>query len=227
MRLLPLPLVALAAASSAATFTYSTSFDATFDDALSAPYVGSATLTYEAPSQLADGYYSWTSLLNSYGMTFSATFDLPSGGTTAFDATHLFYQYGGFPELSQQDLYDATYVTLSNGSFYLTNATVQETGDYVGHPGSALFSNGEYNWAAEPISLNGRSAYRETSFDRALFTLGQGSDFSGIYTGSYGASFTDGRTLGAGGGVVPEPSAYGVALGLLALAGAASRRRRK
>lgn len=227
MRLLSLPLVALAAASSAATFTYTTGFDATFDDTLSAPYVGSATLTYEAPSQLADGYYSWTSLLNSYGMTFSATFDLPEGGTTAFDASHLFAQYPGFPELSQQDLYDGTYVTLSNGSFYLTNATVQDSGDYVGHPGSALFSNGEYNWAAEPISLNGRSAYRETSFDRALFTFGAGTSFSGIYTGSYGTSFTDGRSLGAGGGVVPEPSAYGVALGLLALAGAAIRRRRK
>ena len=66
---------------SAALITLQTNFDTTFDDRLTPPYVGNATLTYTAPSALADGVYGWDSLS---GLTFNAYF--PSPGVTFTNA---------------------------------------------------------------------------------------------------------------------------------------------
>ena len=89
----PLSLFSIAAASilvvhnsiaGGGTFTLDTSFDATFDNSLSAPFKGTASLSYTAPSQLPDGVYSWQSFS---GLTLAINF--PTEGVTFTESSLL------------------------------------------------------------------------------------------------------------------------------------------
>lgn len=106
-----LPLVALIAAgllqpvvvaNDFQTFTYTTVFDATFDSTLTAPFFGTGSLSYDAPSALGDGFYDWTSFS---GLTVSLDFP---GFTT-------------FTELDLTTAPSAVNIHLVGGNFFFSN----------------------------------------------------------------------------------------------------------
>ena len=95
----------------AGTYTLTSNFDNTFNDSLVAPYVGTASLSYTNGGVLGDGVYSWSSLVSTYGLTYTASFlngqtftgaDLQTPGTTniyiygdSFVFTSLYADAGG------------------------------------------------------------------------------------------------------------------------------------
>jgi hypothetical protein len=178
---------------SAALITLQTNFDNTFDDALSAPYVGNATLTYTSPSALPDGVYEWNSFT---GLTFSASF--PDLGVT----------------FTQTDLLSTdVYVAIVGSNFFFANSN---STDNSPQGGSADFSNGTYILTNEPVNnITLSSDFRGTSFSYPLYQLLAGSDT--VYMGSYGAD-RQLASLGGGGGdpaAVPEPGQVAASLLLL------------
>jgi hypothetical protein len=71
----------VASAVTLSTFTLTTSFDATFNSTLTAPFVGTGSLSYDALAPLADGAYDWSSFTNlqlslSFGETIFTQDDL-------------------------------------------------------------------------------------------------------------------------------------------------------
>ena len=68
-----LALLSSASTTSADTFTLITAFDNTFDQTLTAPFVGTGSLSYDAVSALPNGSYDWTSFTNlSLQITFAS-----------------------------------------------------------------------------------------------------------------------------------------------------------
>ena len=67
-------LLALSAHTHAALITHTANLDNTFDSSVSAPFVGSASFSYNRLSALADGFYTFT-YLNSFSPVFSASFN--------------------------------------------------------------------------------------------------------------------------------------------------------
>jgi hypothetical protein len=110
-KFLYLAIMAAAAMSTApaAQFTLT----ATFDDWFLPSPVGSATLTYDAPSPLTNGVYAWTSLDN---LTFNATF-------------------GGIPvTFTEADLFtdlipaDTIFVAVADNEFFFASDTMNAYG---------------------------------------------------------------------------------------------------
>lgn len=212
-----LPLLALAAGAEAATFTYSANFDnsATITNGIpifsnqpvTPPYVGSATLTYTAASALGDGNYSWSTLANSYGLTFTATFNLPDSSTVTFTQDDVTLPA---PGSTVSYTLDDIHVQLAGGMFYFTNSTT-----VTQHPGSANFTSGSYFLTTEPVTNASYSAFRGSNFDAPLYMLrlqgGEGTGSTSVYGGGYGAS----SAVVRGDTPIPEPSTYGLmAMGL-------------
>jgi hypothetical protein len=196
--LLAVAVVGLGIQSASAALILTTQFDATFDDALTAPFVGNATLSYSAGSPLADGVYAWNSFS---GLSFSASFPDVGSGVT-FNETHL--------------LSSDVYVAIVGSSFFFANPNSDANSPYSG---SADFSNGTYYLTTEPVNNSTLSSdYRGTAFSYPLYQLSLVADGSFIYGGSYGAD-RQLATVGGGGdpAAVPEPGQ--VAASLLLLSG--------
>jgi len=210
-----LPALLIAASVHGATFTYTTSYDNAFDNNLVSPFVGSATLSYTAGSKLADGNYSWSTLLSNYGLTYTATFTLSDTTTQTFTQADLSYQGWNEDQITNAEALAGVSVFFVGNTFLFTNSSY--TGS--GHPGSANFINANgFKISHMPATVDAIPMVEE--FDYSGYALIR-PDWSGEHVGNYGASLSLAQNLPA----VPEPSTYGLILGGLALAGAAIRRR--
>lgn len=195
--LLAIGFASLGIQSASAAIILTTQFDNTFDDALTAPFVGNATLSYSAGSPLADGVYAWNSFS---GLSFSASFPGVGSGVT-FNETHL--------------LSSDVYVAIVGSSFFFANPN--SINNSTPYDGSAVFSNGTYYLTTEPIDNSTlSSAFRGTSFSYAMYQVNLVADNSGVDGGSYGA---DRQLASVGGGgapaAVPEPGQVAASLLLL------------
>ena len=218
-----LPLLALAAAANAATYTYTANFDndGYANSLVTPPYVGNATLSITSGSALADGNYAWTTLLNNYGMTFSATFEPYYIASTVTFTQDELYTSG---IINTSVVASEVYVQLSSGGFYFTNSSVLDQS----HAGSANFldSTTGYFLSTEPVDNSSISGFRGTSFNSPLYVVRETVTGLSVFRGSYGASALSVREGGTLPPPIPEPSTYGLILGGLALAGAAIRRKK-
>jgi len=198
-----LPLLTLAAAANAATFTYTANFDGSgFSDGTrvpTAPFVGQATLTFTAASALADGNYAWSSLSN---LSFSVTLNLTNSATISYTEADLDESWTPATDI---------HVQLKNGAFYFTNNLPN------GYTASSAFTKNGYLFSTQGIH-NDSVPFGETTPTLApMFTVNDlANNWANVLFGVYG-----------GGAPVPEPSTYGLALGGLALAVVALRRRAK
>ena len=148
--------------SMAATFSYTTFFDATFDSTLSAPTVGGGILTYDAPSQLPDGTYPWTSFT---GLTVSLTL----GGTTFTDA-----------DLDTSPA--QVEITLANSGFYFRNDTPPVGFGDGFFNGSADFISGAFALSTEPYLTTAFGPTTGGGIDTPLyFAATSDGNLSGTY----------------------------------------------
>jgi len=204
--LIAVGIAAISLQSASAAIILTTQFDNTFDDALTAPFVGNATLSYSAGSPLADGVYAWNSFSD---LSFTASF--PDLGVT----------------FTQEDL-DSTdvYVAIVGSNFFFANPDPDTNSPYNG---SADFVNGTYVFTNEPIDVVSlKSTFRGTAFSYPLYQVYSTDAVDPAYLGSYG---TDRQlaSLGGGGGnptAVPEPGSWTTAAALVIGTGFARWRRR-
>lgn len=219
MRYSSLYLVALAAVSSAATYTYTTDFyDGvtiggpgvfTFDWTNK---VGTGTLSFDSGSQLADGSYAWSSLTN---LTVSLSF---SGVPVTFTQADLLTNAAN---IAIQLRGSNFIVTGANGLGTSQTTTYTYDGLEVVSNGSANFGHLDYYISLQPVDFgfSGDPAY----FLSGLFTPNANHQYdtftNNVYMGGYGVG-------GTGGGAIPEPSTYGIAVAGAALVIAALRRRK-
>jgi len=176
-----------------------------FSTTVEAPFVGSLTISYDAPSALANGSYA----LNSLGVfQLSVLFPGANNGTdVTFNQAHLDFDLAGI------------YIQVVDGNFFFTHSSGNGQ-SLSGNPwgGSANFVNGGYLFTTQPLDSATRMGFGDYVVEyNALYQLikDPGASQSTIYMGNYGNP-TDN---------VPEPSA----LSLLAvgLGGLAMMRRRQ
>jgi hypothetical protein len=176
-----------------------------FSTTVEAPFVGSLTISYDAPNALANGSYA----LNSLGVfQLSVLFPGANNGTdVTFNQSHLDFDLAGI------------YIQVVDGNFFFTHSSGNGQ-SLSGNPwgGSANFVNGGYLFTTQPLDSATRMGFGDYVVEyNALYQLikDPGASQSTIYMGNYGNP-TDN---------VPEPSA----LSLLAvgLGGLAMMRRRR
>jgi hypothetical protein len=194
--LLAVSLACIGLQSASAAIILTAKFDNSFDNALTAPFVGNATLSYLAGSPLSDGVYAWNSFS---GLTFSATFP---GLPVTFTQAHL--------------LSTDVYVAVVGSNFFFANPNSASNSPFGG---SADFSNGSYIFTNEPIdNVSLTSTFRGTSFTYPLYQIWDAFDATNIfYMGTYGADRQSATTGGGGGdpSAVPEPGQVAASLLLL------------
>ena len=136
LRLLALPSVILVLSQVPTlgdTITLESYFNATFNGTNAAPYIGSGTLSYDAPSALPDGVYAWDSLSNvQLSLTLNATT----------------FTQGNLTTSSSQ-----VYVGIQQGYFFFENI---DGGGNGGYGGAADFVNGGYYLSTEPYQVGGQ-----------------------------------------------------------------------
>lgn len=196
-----LPLLSLAAAANATTFTYTANFDGNgFSDGTrvpTAPFVGQATLSFTAASPLADGNYAWNSFSN---LSFNVTLNLTNSATISYTEADLDVSWTPAADI---------HVQLKNGAFYFTNNLPD------GYTASSAFTKDGYLFSTQGIQNDSVPFGGTTPTLAPMFTVNDmANDGDNVLFGVYG-----------GGAPVPEPSTYGLALGGLAFAGVALRRR--
>ena len=187
---------------------------AVYSTTVSAPSVGTLTLSYDAPSALTNGSYAWSSLSN---LQLNVVFPAAVGGNAvSFNQTHLDFDSAFI------------YLQVIDGNFFFTNSGSYGSGTSLSGNmwgGAANFINGNYLFTTQPLDNVTRMGFGGYVVEyNALYQL---VDITGItpgnsggipiYMGNYGNP-TDNLA-------VPEPSA----LSLLAvgLGGVAMIRRRR
>jgi hypothetical protein len=203
--------------------SFSTGTPPVFSTTVEAPFVGSLTISYDAPNALTNGSYALNSLSN---FQLSVLFPGVNSGTdVTFNQSHLDFDIAG------------VYVQVVDGNFFFTNSASGGSGtSLAGNTwgGSANFINGNYLFTTQPLNNVTRMGFGNYVVEyNALYQLvdistastgiapGQPGFSSGttIYKGNYGNP-TDNASA------VPEPSALSLlAVGLGALV--AMRRSRK
>jgi hypothetical protein len=201
-------LLALSVHTHAALITHTTNFDsnAQSDPSLSAPFVGSASFSYNRSSALADGFYTFT-YLNSFSSALSISFINGNSFSLAdlmFDPS----QYG---------------VYLSGSSFIFAAVS----GYNANNPGATAFEKGSTIFYLEPIWVDHLGSKFYSAFQNTAvaypFYVQDTEPINGAsrILGNYGfdISAINGVSSGGGGGpaAVPEPGQ--VAASLLLLAG--------
>jgi hypothetical protein len=215
-------LLALSAHTHGAIIIHTTNFDNTFDSSVSAPFVGSASFSYNRSSALADGFYTFT-YLNSFSPVFSASFN----NAQTFSLSDL------VSDPTQTGVY------LSGSNFILAGTSgyggpMGGTADFVvgGDENAALpYLTSEKIWV-DHLGSKFYSSFRNTAVDYALFIEGSSAldpNGSRNYGGNYGfdISAINGASSGGGGdpAAVPEPGTWAAAA--LLVGGAAFMRWRK
>jgi hypothetical protein len=164
-KLLFLTIVATFAMSTApaAQFTLTATFDDWFG---SVPGVGSATVTYDAPSALENGVYAWTSLDN---LSFTATFvDIP----VTFTEADLF-----------NDLTPAStiYLAVAGNEFFFASDTLNA------YEASSMFTKDGYLlWTEWVDNVTLQSLYSGNEYFQPWYQLQDPQ--SAIYIGPYGVN---------------------------------------
>lgn len=163
------------AVASAATFSLAYNFDTTIDDAMSAPYVGTGTLTYQNATRLPSGLYSLKTLRDTYGATFTAAITGASlGGTQTWTLADL------VSPIENVNVY------IIGESFVFTSPEANSGGP---RHGSADFINGAgYHFSEEPLFDDCLSFTRGTSITYAMYFVDTGVSTPMIYFGNYGGS---------------------------------------
>jgi hypothetical protein len=201
-------LLALSAHTHAALITHTTNFDddPEGDPTLAAPFVGSASFSYNRSSALADGFYTFT-YLNSFSSALSISFNNGNSFSLAdlmFDPS----QYG---------------VYLSGSSFIfaaVSGYNANNTADYAFEKGSTVFYV-EPIWV-DHLGSKFYSAFENTAVEYPYYHQDtEPINGPSFIWGNYGfdISAINGASSGGGGdpAAVPEPGQ--VAASLLLLAG--------
>jgi hypothetical protein len=194
--------------------SFSTGTPPVFSTTVEAPFVGSLTISYDAPNALTNGSYALNSLSN---FQLSVLFPGVNSGTdVTFNQSHLDFDIAG------------VYVQVVDGNFFFTNSASGGSGtSLAGNTwgGSANFINGNYLFTTQPLNNVTRMGFGGYVVEyNALYQLVDISTAStGIEFGQPG--FSQGTTIYMGNygnptDNVPEPSALSllaVGLGGLAL----------
>ncbi len=198
-------LLALSAHTHAALITHTTNLDSSpGDSALAAPFVGSASFSYNKSSALADGFYTFT-YLNSFSSVLSISFD----NGNSYSLADLMYDP------------DQTGVYLSGSSFIIALVS-----GYVGPQlGAPSFEKGSSLFFSEPIWVDHLeskfySAFRNTAINHPFFSQDVAPiNGASLIVGDYGfdISLVNGPSSGGGGdpAAVPEPGQVAASLLLL------------
>lgn len=175
-----------------------------YSTTVESPFAGNLTISYDAPSLLANGSYALNSLSN---LQLSVLFPgANSGADVTFNQTHLDFDIS------------SVYIQVVDGNFFFTNSASNGSGtSLAGNPwgGAANFINGNYLFTTQPLNNLTRMGFGNYVVEyNALYQLvdistastgiapGQPGYSSGtpIYRGNYGNP-TDNLA-------VPEPSAF-------------------
>jgi hypothetical protein len=200
-------LLALSVHTHAALITHTTNFDSNpSDSTLAAPFVGSASFSYNRSAALADGFYTFN-YLNSFSSALSISFN----NGNSFSLADLMFDPSQFG------------VYLSGSSFIFAAVS----GYNANNPGAGAFEKGSTLFYLEPIWVDHLGSKFYSAFQNTAvaypFYVQDTAPINGasMIMGNYGfdISAINGASSGGGGGpaAVPEPGQ--VAASLLLLAG--------